>query len=134
MVIVVEVLGFVVVLGIAVAVTWMAIVGLMGASGVACLKRCRSCRHLHLAWTSANSSKCAYCRHAWLARHVMPMRLRHFFPSEMDPPRAEAGTASDVGCREQRTASWSLTRIDRRAVPAVAPFSDRAQRKAPSDQ
>lgn len=88
MMIVVEVLGSVVVLGMAIAVSWMAMVGLMGASGVACLKRCRSCGHLHSAWMSAKPSRCAYCRHAWLARHVMPVRLRHFFPSEMDPARA----------------------------------------------
>lgn len=84
--IVVEVLGAGILLVMAVAVTAMAIVGLIGAIGVVSLKRCPSCRHLHATWSGADLSRCFYCRHTWLNRHVMPVRLRHFFPSEMEPP------------------------------------------------
>jgi hypothetical protein len=102
--IVVEVLGSLVVLIMAIAVTWMAIVGLVGATGVVCLKRCRFCGHLHPAWTGTNPPMCAYCRHPWLNRHVMPVRLHHFFPAEMDPVRAGARTGSEVASPGHRAA------------------------------
>ncbi len=75
-----------VVLALLVAVaTWMAIVGLMGAIGAVRFKRCRVCGHLRSGWSLTHPTLCAYCRHPWLVRHVMPVRLHHLLPAEMEP-------------------------------------------------
>lgn len=80
-----EVIGAVVLFTLAVATTWMAIVGLLGAIGAARLRRCRSCGHLLVGAPLRTSGVCPYCRHRWLVRHVIPVHLRHLLPAEMAP-------------------------------------------------
>jgi hypothetical protein len=79
--IVLEVAGAVVLIGLVVTATWMAIVGLMGITGALRLRRCRECGHL-IPSTPQMATGCPYCRHERLARHVIPMRLHHFLPGE----------------------------------------------------
>lgn len=78
-----EVVAGVVLLLLLAVATYMAVVGLMGAVGAVRLKRCRACGHLRAA--PSPGSACAYCRHPWLARHLMPMRLHHLLSNEMEP-------------------------------------------------
>jgi hypothetical protein len=80
-----EVIGGVILFTLAVATTWMAIVGLLGAVGAVRLRRCRSCGHLLASAPLRTSGVCLYCRHPWLVRHVMPVHLRHLLPEEMAP-------------------------------------------------
>lgn len=80
-----EVTGAVLLLILAVAATWMMLVGLLGAIGAVRLKRCRTCGHLLTGGSGRSSGLCPYCRHPWLVRHVMPVHLRHLLPEEMVP-------------------------------------------------
>ena len=80
-----EVLAAVVLLVLAAAATWMAVVGLLGAVGALRLRRCRSCGHLRPSWSPQQAGACPYCRHPWVVRHVMPVHLRHLLPGEMEP-------------------------------------------------
>jgi len=79
--IVVEVVGAVVLITLSVTATWMAIVGLMGATGALRLRRCRTCGHL-VTSTPRMPAACPYCRHQRLLRHIIHMRLHHFLPGE----------------------------------------------------
>jgi hypothetical protein len=79
--IVLEVAGFVVLLGLAVIATWMAGVGLMGMTGAVRMKRCLSCGHL-LTATSGATTVCPYCRHPRLFHHFAHARLQHHLPGD----------------------------------------------------
>jgi DNA-directed RNA polymerase subunit RPC12/RpoP len=79
--IVVEVVAGVLVLALAVAVTWMGIFGLLGAIGCVRLRRCRSCGHLAPSATTP-VMVCPYCRHQRLMHHRVHARLHHYFPGE----------------------------------------------------
>ena len=78
-----EVVAAVVLAALLAVATWMAVVGLMGATGAIMLRRCRNCGHLRAA--RPNGSACLYCHHPRLARHLMPMRLHHLLSEEMEP-------------------------------------------------
>jgi hypothetical protein len=80
-----EVFGGVVLLVLAVAATWMAVVGLLGTVGALRLRRCRSCGHLLAGSVPSRAAVCPYCRHPWLASHVVPIHLHHLLPQEMEP-------------------------------------------------
>lgn len=75
-----EVLGAVVLAGLLLVVTWMAIVGLFGAFGGLRLHRCPECGHLGTAWAARNQP-CPYCRHPLMA-HLLPVHLRHYLPGD----------------------------------------------------
>ncbi len=81
--IVLEVLGGVTLAILLLVSTWMAVVGLLGAVGVA-MCRCRACGHLVLTSPDPDAP-CPYCRHPWLANHLMPLRLHHYLPGEFRP-------------------------------------------------
>jgi len=85
--IVAEVLSTLILLTLVAITTWMAIVGLMGVIGAVRFKRCRMCGHLRPGGSQGQSAVCPYCRHPWLAHHLMPVRIHHFLPAEMEPPR-----------------------------------------------
>jgi len=93
-VIVLEVLGGLVLLILGLSATWMAIVGLMGACGAARLTRCRECGHLHVAAPRGQQSVCLYCHHPWVTRHMVPVRVHHFLPAEMEPLPSRTGAHS----------------------------------------
>lgn len=94
--IVIEVVGGVVLAGMGFAVIWMAIVGLIGATGVLALKRCRHCGHLHTGWMLAQPGVCFYCHHPRVGR-LVPLRVEHVFASEMDPASPETIPAGPSG-------------------------------------
>ncbi|HET9732352.1 MAG TPA: hypothetical protein VFP54_06705 [Acidimicrobiales bacterium] len=80
-----EVLAAVVLFALLVATTWMALVGLMGATGTVRLRRCRSCGHMVVP-SPYRSGVCPYCRHPWLSHHHIGMlQVHHLMPAEMDP-------------------------------------------------
>lgn len=79
-----EVIAAVVLLGVAAATTWMALVGLMGVGGFVRLRRCRSCGHLVIV-PLGQARVCPYCRHPRLASHISPLRLHHLLPDELEP-------------------------------------------------
>lgn len=83
---VLEILAIVVIVALAGAATWMALVGLVGVASNHRLLRCRSCGHLMTSSWKQKQTECPVCRHPWLKRHVLPVRLLHLFPSEMEPP------------------------------------------------
>lgn len=84
---VLEVLGILTLIGLALVATWMAVVGLLGVVGNQRLRRCRSCGHLMTSTWRQSPSACPVCRHPWLKRHILPVHLRHLFPAEMEPPK-----------------------------------------------
>ncbi len=96
-----EVLGAAVLLMLAAATTWMAAVGLLGAVGALRLQRCRSCGHLLPHSSPQQPAVCPYCRHPRLARHVMPLHLRHLLPAEMEPISRPAPTGHLPRARAQ---------------------------------
>lgn len=63
---------------------WMFWAGLAGSARQLSLKRCRNCGHLRVATSlhRYNASECMYCRHPWVAAHLLHNRLRHNFPRE----------------------------------------------------
>ncbi len=79
--IVLGVAGVVVLLGLAVAATWMGLVGVMGLTGTVCFKRCHACGHL-LPVASWPVTVCPYCRHPRLLHHFAHARLHHYPPGE----------------------------------------------------
>jgi hypothetical protein len=81
----IEVGGVVLLVVLGVVATWMAVVGLMGAVGAVRLRRCRVCGHIHVGGLEGQPMVCTYCRHPWLAGHLMPVRVHHLFPGEMEP-------------------------------------------------
>ena len=84
---VLEALGILAIIGLAVVATWMSVVGLLGVAGNQRLRRCRSCGHLLTTGWKKTPSECPVCRHPWLRRHVFPVHLHHLFPAEMERPR-----------------------------------------------
>ena len=94
-----EVSGVVLLLILAVAATWMMLVGLLGANGAVRLKRCRACGHLLAGGSGRSSGVCPYCRHPWLVRHVMPVHLRHLLPEEMVPDVSSSVDAPKTAAR-----------------------------------
>lgn len=87
-----EVVGGVILFGLVLVVTWMAIVGSMGVLGIIRLKRCPACGHFLTRPPAYHPLVCPYCRHPWLVAHVMPVRIRHFLPGEMGPRQGRADT------------------------------------------
>lgn len=84
-------------LGVAVlaaAVTWMAIVGLMGVGGMVRLQRCRGCGHLVATPLGQRTVACPICSHPRLAHVLPPVHLAHLLPGEMRPPAGSGGAAA----------------------------------------
>jgi DNA-directed RNA polymerase subunit RPC12/RpoP len=73
--------GLVVLLALAIAATWMAVVGLMGITGMIRLRRCRGCGHM-LPSTRGSTVDCPYCRHPRLLHGFSHARLKHLLPAE----------------------------------------------------
>jgi hypothetical protein len=63
----VDVVGAVLVFGLLVLSTAMAVLGLLGITGAVRFRRCQSCTHL-VPTSSAQVSACIYCRHSRLGR------------------------------------------------------------------
>jgi hypothetical protein len=76
----VEVIAAVVLAAVLFVSTWMAIVGLLGISGMVRMRRCGDCGHLVTAWPG--HAVCPYCAHPWMAHHLFPVHLRHRLPGE----------------------------------------------------
>lgn len=76
-----EVVAFLFLLAMAVAVTLMAVVGLLGVTGVMRLKRCPTCAHL-LPCAASRSTSCPYCAHPRLLHHFAHARIRHYLPGD----------------------------------------------------
>ena len=76
-----EIAGFIVLLVMAVSVTWMMFVGLISVVGGVRLRRCRSCGHL-LAAISAEPTGCPYCKHPRLLHRFAHARVHHILPGE----------------------------------------------------
>ena len=74
---IIEVVGGVLVMGLAVATTFAALVGVLGIVGVVRFFRCDHCGRLGIAPASEPVPSCAYCRHSRLAHPVYTLRTRH---------------------------------------------------------
>ncbi len=76
-----EVIGSLVVAGILLTATWMAIVGLLSVIGAVRLHRCAECGHL-VTTSPGRAGPCGYCRHPRLAGHLPAVHLRHRLPGD----------------------------------------------------
>jgi ribosomal protein L37E len=82
-----EVLGGLLVAGLATATTFAALVGLLGVLGALRFVRCNRCGRLGVAKSAQPVASCAYCRHETMAYPLHALAHVHVGHPHLERPR-----------------------------------------------
>jgi hypothetical protein len=83
--VVIEVLGVLLVLGLALATTFAAVAGLLGVLGAVRFVRCQRCGRLGVAKPAGPVLSCPYCRHDSLAHPLQALSHLHVGHAGLKP-------------------------------------------------